>query len=143
MTRPSTRRRCPRWRCRTATVSSASRAGNRCHFARGASHRGDELLPCVRQRLATRLEQMPGEEEAGEGEALAERGGRRRADGGIAEEFRQCQELVPPRLAGRTRHRAPTLRRHIGEIGSRPRRRAFGKIKAESKFGKKPQFESG
>ncbi len=60
----------------------------------------------------------------------------------FAQEGRQPQHLVRPRLARFARHRPARFRRHVNEIGARAGRHAAREIEPEAELGQKLQLEA-
>ena len=67
---------------------------------------------------------------------------RRLVRGSLAQERRQREQPVAPRLAGLPRDRASRFRRHIDEIRLLSTGRASGKIESEAQLCQKREFEA-
>ena len=97
-----------------------------------AAHRRDEMRALVGERQPARLQHVARQEKAGERKAVGQiAAGRQRI--AVAQEGRQPQHLVGPRLAGGARDRPPRFRRDIDEIGRSRRSRRIARDRARSR----------
>jgi hypothetical protein len=122
-------------------ANHARNAKGLCNTWQRAVECRDEMRPFITQRKAARLEGMPNQEIASQGEAvgkIAPHGPRFT----FAQESRKTQHLVGPGFSRTPRYRTAGFWRYVCEISGGASRRTTFQIKTEPEFGQQLEFKA-